>query len=59
MKSQIIRILVIVFGFTLAINGQQGTITGSVSDSNTNDPLPGVNVIVKKHDEWNEHRFQW
>ena len=47
MKSQIIRILVIVFGFTLAINGQQGTITGSVSDSNTNDPLPGVNVIVK------------
>ena len=26
---------------------QSGSITGSVTDSNTNDPLPGVNVIVK------------
>ena len=47
MKSQILRILVLVLGFTLTINGQQGTITGSVTDSNSNDPLPGVNVIVK------------
>ena len=29
------------------MTAQSGSITGSVTDSNTNDPLPGVNVIVK------------
>ena len=30
------------FGFS-----QNGTVTGTVSDSETNEPLPGVNVVVK------------
>ena len=29
------------------MTAQSGTITGSVTDSNNNDALPGVNVIVK------------
>ena len=29
------------------MTAQSGSITGSVTDSNSNDPLPGVNVIVK------------
>ena len=45
MKRQILNFLIILGSFTMA--AQSGSITGSVTDSNTNDPLPGVNVIVK------------
>ena len=33
--------------FSLAGFSQNGTVTGTVSDSETNEPLPGVNVVVK------------
>ena len=29
------------------MTAQTGSITGSVTDSNSNEPLPGVNVIVQ------------
>lgn len=39
-----------VFGLliTQSLAAQQKTVTGVVADVNTNDPLPGVNVVVKK-----------
>ena len=45
MKRQILNFLLLLGFFTMT--AQSGSITGSVTDSNTNDPLPGVNVIVK------------
>ena len=33
--------------FSLIGFSQNGTVTGTVSDSETNEPLPGVNVVVK------------
>ena len=45
MKRQILNFLLLIGFFTLT--AQEGSITGSVSDANNNDPLPGVNVIVK------------
>ena len=32
---------------SIPLLSQNGTVTGSVSDSETNEPLPGVNVVVK------------
>ena len=32
---------------SFALFSQNGTVNGSVSDSETNEPLPGVNVVVK------------
>mgnify|MGYP006251405147 FL=1 len=45
MKSHIIYILFVIFSLTGF--SQNGTVTGTVSDSETNEPLPGVNVVVK------------
>ena len=45
MKSHIIYILFVMF--SLIGFSQNGTVTGTVSDSETNEPLPGVNVVVK------------
>ena len=45
MKSHIIKILFVMCSF--ALFSQNGTVNGSVSDSETNEPLPGVNVVVK------------
>ena len=45
MKRQILNFLLLLGFFTMT--AQSGSVTGSVTDSNTNDPLPGVNVIVK------------
>ena len=33
--------------FSIPLLSQNGVVTGSVSDSETNEPLPGVNVVVK------------
>ena len=48
MKSHFIYILFVLCSIPLL--SQNGTVTGSVSDSETNEPLPGVNVVVKKAD---------
>ena len=32
---------------SIPLLSQNGTVTGSVSDSETNEPLPGVNVVIK------------
>ena len=45
MKSHFIYILFVLCSIPLL--SQNGTVTGSVSDSETNEPLPGVNVVVK------------
>ena len=45
MKRQIFNFLLLLGFYTMT--AQSGTITGSVTDSNNNDALPGVNVIVK------------
>jgi len=45
MKRQILNFLFTLGFFTMA--AQSGSITGSVTDSNSNELLPGVNVIVK------------
>ena len=45
MKRQILNFLLLL-GF-LSMTAQSGTITGSVTDSDNNDALPGVNVIIK------------
>ena len=45
MKRQIL-IFLLLLGF-LSMTAQSGTITGSVTDSDNNDALPGVNVIIK------------
>ena len=45
MKSHFIYILFVLFSIPLL--SQNGVVTGSVSDSETNEPLPGVNVVVK------------
>ena len=39
-----------VFGllFTQSITAQQKTVTGIVADAKTNEPMPGINVVVKK-----------
>jgi TonB-dependent SusC/RagA subfamily outer membrane receptor len=45
MKRQILNFLLLIGFFT--VTAQEGSITGSVSDAINNDPLPGVNVVVK------------
>ena len=45
MKSRILSILFL-FG-CIFMTAQTGSLSGSVTDANTNDALPGVNVIVK------------
>jgi TonB-linked SusC/RagA family outer membrane protein len=45
MKSRIFSILFF-FGCML-VTAQTGSLTGSVSDANSNESLPGVNVVVK------------
>ena len=45
MKSRIFSILFF-FGCML-VTAQTGSLTGSVTDSNSNESLPGVNVVVK------------
>lgn len=46
-----LRLLTITFGILLIPGlawGQEGTITGTVTDENNGDPLPGANVIVQE-----------
>ncbi|WP_299222395.1 von Willebrand factor type A domain-containing protein [uncultured Aquimarina sp.] len=45
MKS--IHYFIMVFLITGISYAQELTITGTVTDSNTNDPIPGVNILVK------------
>ena len=44
MKRQFFNFLLLLGFYTMT--AQSGSITGSVTDSNSNEPLPGVNVIV-------------
>ena len=45
MKRQFFNFLLLLGFYTMT--AQSGSITGSVTDSNSNEPLPGVNVLVK------------
>ena len=45
MKRQFFNFLLLLGFYTMT--AQTGSITGSVTDSNSNEPLPGVNVIVQ------------
>ena len=45
MKRQLLNFLLLLGFFSMT--AQSGTITGSVTDSENNDALPGVNVILK------------
>ena len=45
MKRQFFNVLLLLGFYTMT--AQSGSITGSVTDSNSNEPLPGVNVIVQ------------
>ena len=45
MKRQFFNFLLLLGFYTMT--AQTGSITGSVTDSSSNEPLPGVNVIVQ------------
>ena len=42
-----VYLLLLAFCFAFTVNAQQKTITGTVTSATDNQPLPGVNVIVK------------
>ena len=45
-----VLLLVLLFGASNTISGfdlQQLTVTGTVTEASTGDPMPGVNVIIK------------
>ena len=46
MKQRVILIFT-TFMFSVAAIAQQRTITGSVSDASTGEPLPGVNIVIE------------
>ena len=45
MKRQFFNFLLLLGFYTMT--AQSGSVTGSVTDSNSNEPLPGVNVVVQ------------
>lgn len=46
-KKQILLVLILVFGCTFVGVAQNKTVTGTVTDAQTGDPLVGVNILVK------------
>ena len=39
-----------------ATSQQQGSISGKVT-SESGEPIPGVTVVVTRHNKWNDYRF--
>ncbi len=49
-KDLKVLILVLLLGFSVTISGadlQQITVSGTVTDASTGDPMPGVNIVIK------------
>ena len=53
------KLLALALFLTSATIFAQGTITGTVMDSQMNGPLPGATVMVVGNQQWYNYRFRW